>query len=160
MYEYLKDIRIPLAKIKLTAIVLVAALVFAGSQLVVKAVSEDEGSSNPVTNQTVEIIKGIQTGSTTTETEKPAEEKPEEETPAPAPVQPEEQPVVEDVTTEETTEAVPNTPTPDTQNGSIPTTGPKETLIAVVAIVAIGFTAKYFIKSKLELRSSALRSKN
>ena len=53
MHKYLKDIRIPIKKSGLGLIVITAALVLGGSQWVVKAEPENEGSTNPLTTQSV-----------------------------------------------------------------------------------------------------------
>ena len=81
MNKHLKD---TIKSIKISGLGLIIctfALVLGGSHFAVKAAPENEDSTNPVTGQSTEIIKGIQTGG---ETEAPTTKEPEP-TPEPAP---------------------------------------------------------------------------
>ncbi len=155
MHKDLKDIRIPIKKSGLGLIVITAALVLGGSQLVVKAAPEDEGSTNPVTTQSVEIIKGLQTGS---KTQEPAEKEPEA-TAEPVEQPSEPAPVVEDVTNEPAPTPEPAAVPVTNDDGSLPTTGPAETFIVVIAVIGIAVVVRKFIKSRIDLKNSSLNKK-
>ena len=156
MNKHLKD---TIKSIKISGLGLIIctfALVLGGSHFAVKAAPENEDSTNPVTGQSTEIIKGIQTGG---ETEAPTTKEPEP-TPEPAAEQPAQAaPVVEDVTDEPAPTPKPAAVPITNDDGSLPTTGPAETLIVVVAVIGIAVVVRKFIKSRIDLKNSSLKKK-